>query len=137
MTHEKAMAQASHTVVKPEAIKWKEVATGIELAVLSGDMDTEGAPFVFRLRLKSGVKFAPHWHPVDEHLTVVTGTFYMGMGEQFNESAATELPAGSYGLMPKETRHFGWTKGETILQIHGVGPWKTFFVGAAAKPDQR
>ncbi len=54
----------------------------------------------------------------------------MGMGEKFNESMAKEMPAGSYALMPKEMRRFAWAKGETIIQIHGAGPFKTYWVGS-------
>jgi quercetin dioxygenase-like cupin family protein len=120
--------QSSHTLVAPESIKWNALSAGLWLAVVSGSPNTEGSPFVIRLKLADGAKVAPHWHPVDEHLTVVTGTFYMGMGEKFNESMAKEMLAGSYGLMPKEMRHFAWAKGETIVQIHGIGPFKTYWV---------
>jgi quercetin dioxygenase-like cupin family protein len=120
--------QSSHILVPPESVKWKALNAGQWLAVVSGSPNTEGASFVIRIKLADGVKIAPHWHPMDEHVTVVTGTFYMGMGEKFNESLATEMPTGSYGLMPKEMRHFAWAKGETIIQIHGIGPFKTYWV---------
>lgn len=123
-----AKTQSSHSVVTPESIKWSASGVGQGFAVVSGSPNTEGAPFVIRIKLADGVKVAPHWHPVDEHITVITGTFYMGMGEKFNESMAKEMPAGSYALMPKEMRHFAWAKGETIIQIHGAGPFKTYWV---------
>ena len=105
--------------------------------MISGSPNTEGSPFVVRLKLANGVRVAPHWHPVDEHITVVTGTFYMGMGEKFDESLATEMPSGSYGLMPKEMRHFAWARGETIVQIHGVGPFKTYWVEPGAGGEKK
>jgi anti-sigma factor ChrR (cupin superfamily) len=120
--------QSPHKSVTPESIKWSALGPGQWFAVISGSPNTEGSPFVVRLKLADGVKVAPHWHPMDEHITVVTGTFHMGMGEKFNESLATEMPSGSYGLMPKEMRHFAWAKGETIIQIHGIGPFKTYWV---------
>lgn len=58
----------------------------------------------------------------------------MGMGEKLEESAAKAMPAGSYGFMPKDMRHFAWAKGTTIIQIHGVGPFKTNWVDPAGKP---
>lgn len=118
----------------PEAIRWKAAGDGTEFAVLSGSPDLEAAPFVIRLRLADQVRVSPHWHPVDEHITVITGTFYMGMGEKLEESRAKAMPAGSYELMPKDMRHFGWAKGTTIIQIHGVGPFKTNWVDPAGKP---
>jgi anti-sigma factor ChrR (cupin superfamily) len=120
--------QTEHIEVTPELLQWRARGDGIEAAVLSGSPDVEGAPFVLRLKLADGIKVPPHWHPIDEHLTVITGMFYMGMGEKFNESQAKEMPAGSYALMPKEMRHFAWTKGQTIVQIHGIGPFKTYWV---------
>jgi anti-sigma factor ChrR (cupin superfamily) len=123
-----AKTQSSHSMVTPESIKWSASGSGQWFAVISGSPNTEGSPFVIRIKLADGVKVAPHWHPVDEHITVITGAFYMGMGEKFNESTAKEMTAGSYAFMPKEMRHFAWTKGETIVQIHGVGPFKTYWV---------
>ena len=83
---------------------------------------------MLRLKIAAGTRVPPHWHPVDEHLTVMSGTFYMGTGERFDESTATALTAGTYTMMPKDARHFGWTGSETIVQIHGVGPFKTYLV---------
>ena len=130
-------AQSSHTLVAPESIKWNALSAGQWFAVVSGSPNTEGAPFVIRIKLADGVKVAPHWHPVDEHVTVVTGTFYMGMGEKFNESLATEMPSGSYALMPKEMRHFAWAKGETIIQIHGIGSFKTYWVESVEEQNKK
>jgi anti-sigma factor ChrR (cupin superfamily) len=128
--------QSSHTLVAPDSIKWNALSAGQWFAVVSGSPNIEGAPFVIRIKLADGVKVAPHWHPIDEHLTVVTGTFYAGMGEKFNESLATEMPSGSYALMPKEMRHFAWAKGETIIQIHGIGPFKTYWVEPGAAQNK-
>lgn len=119
---------SSHVMQSPDQIKWTKSGAGTEFALISGDPQKEGAPFVLRLKFNDGSKVPPHWHPVDEHVTVISGTFFMGEGEKFNESAAHEMKAGSYALMPKETRHFAWVKGETVIQIHGTGPFKTFWV---------
>jgi len=122
-----------HTAIAPDALKWTPVGPSTLLAVLDGSPEKEGAPFVIRLKLASGTRVPPHWHPVDEHLTIISGTFYMGTGEKFDESTATALTIGSYAMMPKEVRHFGWTGVETVVQIHGVGPFKTYFVEQPAK----
>jgi quercetin dioxygenase-like cupin family protein len=121
---------SSHVMQSPDQIKWNKSGTGLDFALISGDPQKEGAPFVVRFKLSDGSKVAPHWHPVDEHVTVISGTFFMGEGEKFNESAAHEMKAGAYALMPKETRHFAWAKGETVIQIHGIGPFKTFWVNS-------
>lgn len=124
-------AQAGHKFVVPGDIKWNPIGQGIEMGVLSGDPSKEGAPFVVRIRLKEGTLVPPHWHPVDENVTVISGTFFMGMGEKFDQSATHEMPAGSYALMPKEVRHYAWVKGETVVQVHGVGPFKIIWVDQA------
>ena len=119
---------SAHVMVGPAALNWRPAANGVSVATVSGSPDTPGAPFVIRLKLAEGTRVPPHWHPMDEHLTVLSGTFYMGVGEKFDESAAMALTAGSYASMPKDVRHFGWTGVETVVQIHGVGPFKTYFV---------
>ena len=127
-----AAAQSSgasaHVMVGPAALNWRPTANGVSVATVSGSPDTPGAPFVVRLKLAGGTRVPPHWHPMDEHLTVLSGTFYMGVGEKFDESTAMALTAGSYASMPKDVRHFGWTGVETVVQIHGVGPFRTYFV---------
>ena len=130
-------AQEHGSVVKPDAVKWNPRSPGLEIAVLSGDPAKEGEPFVIRLKLRDGTTVPPHWHPIDEHLTVMTGTLHMGMGEKFDRAATTPLPPGTYSLMPKEMRHFVWAEGETILQLHGIGPFKTFWVNPADDPSKK
>ena len=128
-----AIGTDGHTAIAPDALKWRPAGPGTSVAVLDGSPEKEGAPFVIRVKLAGGTRVPPHWHPVDEHLTVLSGTFYMGSGEKFDESTATALTIGTYAMMPKEVRHFGWTGVETIVQIHGVGPFKTYFVELPAK----
>ena len=122
------VSPGAHVMVGPGTVKWTPRSNGISIAVMSGSPDTPGAPFVIRLKLADGTRVAPHWHPVDEHLTVLSGTFYMGVGEKFDEATAMALSTGTYAFMPKDVRHFGWTGVETVVQIHGVGPFKTYFV---------
>jgi hypothetical protein len=92
--------------------------------VLSGDPDKAGASFVIRIYNLENQVVVPHWHPEDEHLTVVKGTWSIGDGETFDRTALREMSAGDYVLVPKTMRHFGWAKTEVIVQIHGIGPFK-------------
>lgn len=92
--------------------------------VLSGDPDKAGAPFVIRIYNLENQIVVPHWHPEDEHLTIVKGTWSIGDGETFDRTALREMSAGDYVLVPKTMRHFGWAKTEVITQIHGIGPFK-------------
>ena len=72
-----------------------------QVAVVEGDPSKPGVPFVLRLKSPDGEKIPPHWHPTDEHVTVLEG---------------------AYATVVKRMWHYGDTKGETILQGHGIGP---------------
>ena len=101
--------------------------------MLEGDPAKEG-PFTMRLRLPDGYQIPPHTHPKTERLTVLSGTFRLGMGEKFEEGALRDLPAGSYGCWPAGMKHFVQVRGETIVQLHGVGPWQIVYVDPADDP---
>ena len=121
------------TIVKPMALQWNQFAPGIELAVLSGD-PTKSGPYTIRLRLSDGTKIAPHWHPEDENVTVMRGGFSAGMGDKFDDAALQELPPGSYVLMPKNMHHFAKATGQTVLQLHGQGPFVINYVNPEDDP---
>src|SRR5260370_29669379 len=127
-------------------LKWTPIMKGCDLASVSGDPSAEGVPFVLRIRCADGTKVPAHWHPTDENVTVIKGTFLVGMGETFDETKLTTMNVGNFVTMPKEMRHFAMSKGETIVQVHGAGPFKVNWVNpsevqppdataaAAAKP---
>jgi ChrR Cupin-like domain len=127
-------AGGHHAAVLPSDVTWRPLRPGAEMAVVSGDPDTAGAPFVLRMRYQGTVRVPPHWHPTDEHITVLSGTFMVGMGEGFNEPAATALVAGGYIRMPAKMPHFAWSKGDTIVQVHGIGPFAINYVNPADAP---
>ena len=129
-------ATPPHVMVKPGAIKWQPFpagAPGVMFAVLAGDPEKSG-PFVVRIKSPAGAKVPPHWHPTDENVTVVSGTFAMGMGDKADPKALRVLAAGSYVLMPRETRHFALSKTATVVQVHGMGPFQINFVNPADDP---
>jgi mannose-6-phosphate isomerase-like protein (cupin superfamily) len=125
-----------HRIVRAEALEWKPLRPGAETAVVSGDPAKAGAPFVMRFRYHGVVRVPPHWHPTDENLTVLSGTFVIGMGEKFDESSATEIPAGAYVLVPSKMAHYAWSKGDTVLQVHGIGPFTINYVNPADDPNK-
>jgi quercetin dioxygenase-like cupin family protein len=86
------------------------------------------------LSLPAGYRIAPHFHPADEHVTVLSGNFQVGMGETFDAGKLTTLPAGTFGMIPAGMRHFAQTEGATTLQLHGIGPWKLTYVNPADQP---
>jgi anti-sigma factor ChrR (cupin superfamily) len=136
-SQDKPDAAASHKIVRSGDLKWSPIIKGCDLAPVSGDPGAEGTMFVLRLRCVDGSKIPAHWHPTDENVTVLKGTFLAGMGEKFDESKLLTMNVGSFILMPKEMRHFAMCKGETIVQVHGVGPFKVNWVNPAdvAPPD--
>ena len=117
-----------HVALTPHAVEWKPFYEGAEIAVLSGDPTKAGSPYVIRIKHRDGLRVPPHWHPFDEQLTIISGTFVMGMGERFDLSTAREFTAGSYLVSPKNVPHYALSKGETIVQVHGVGPFAANFV---------
>jgi hypothetical protein len=130
-----------HVVVRPDAVKWgpapASLPPGAQVAVLVGDPGKAGAPYVLRVRLPDGYKVPPHWHPSDENVTVLKGTFLIGKGEKFDPSKTEELPAGSFMRMPKTMRHFATAKGETVIQLNGVGPFEINYVNPADDPRKK
>ncbi len=114
------------SVYAPADIKWKDgpasLAPGAKIAVLEGDPGKEGQ-FVIRLKLPDGFRILPHTHPKPERLTVISGAFNLGMGAKFDSSKGTPMPAGTYGTWVPGMKHYAWAKGETIVQLHGAGPW--------------
>jgi quercetin dioxygenase-like cupin family protein len=127
-------ATPHHAVVAPADVKWKPLRPGAEIAVVSGDPDKAGSPFVIRFRYHGKARIPPHWHPVDEHLTVLSGTLRLGMGERGDESAATPLGAGAYAFMPAKMPHYGWTGDDAVIQVHGIGPFAINYVNPADDP---
>ncbi len=133
-SQEKKEGAEAHKIVHFGDLKWTPIMKGCDLAPVSGDSNAEGAPFVLRIRCADGIKLPAHWHPTDEHLTVLKGTFLVGMGESFDEAKLQAMNFGNFLTMPKEMRHFGLCKGETIVQVHGAGPFKVNWVNPSEVP---
>ena len=127
--------QPVHGIYSAADVKWKDgppsLPAGAKVVML--DLAKEG-PFTLRALLPDGYKTAPHTHPKIEHVTVISGTFYLGMGDKFDQSAGHEMSAGAFGFWPAGMTHFAWTKGETIIQVHGVGPWGITYLNPADDP---
>jgi hypothetical protein len=121
----------------PEAIQWQPVFERVEIAVVSGDINKAGSPYVIRVKHRDGVNVPPHWHSFDEPITVISGTWVMGLGEVYDLSTAQEFPAGSFLVVPKKVPHFALCKGETIVQGHGIGPLDTTFVRPEEDPRKK
>jgi quercetin dioxygenase-like cupin family protein len=125
-----AHSQSGGSVLKlPQEIEFKgPPSVPPPPVVLYGDPTKPGV-FVSRVRFSPGWKDMPHWHP-DEVRTVVvlSGTFYFGSGDKWDEGNLRAYPPGTFYSEPSKAPHFTWAKdGEVIIQITGVGPsGKTF-----------
>ena len=132
--------QGQHmTTVTNDALKWVEPPTfpGAKLAIVQGDPGKDG-PFVYRVKLPANYKIAPHYHKAIENVTVLSGVFFIGMGEKFDQGSGKELPVGGFVSVPPTHRHFAWAGGEeTLIQVHGVGPTDITFVIPADDPRKK
>ncbi len=97
----------------------------------------EAVPFIVRIKFPAGTKIPAHWHPAIEHVTVMSGTLNIGVGDKFDESQVMRFPPGSVTIMQPKTTHFGFFNDETILQVHGVGPWEVNYVNPADDPRKK
>src|SRR5438105_1024820 len=126
-----------HVVLNPADLKWGDAPPGLppgaKMAVLAGDPTKKGL-FTVRLQTPTGYKVPPHTHPTSEHITVISGTFYIGTGDKFDEATGKELGAGSYMVMPAGMKHYAWTPAEAIIQVHGMGPFVIKYVNPADDP---
>jgi len=90
-----------------------------------------------RLKLPDGYKIAAHTHPKVERLTVVSGTFHIVMGDDLDPQKATRMPAGAFGHWAPGMKHLVWADGETVVQLHGIGPWSINYVNPADDPRNK
>jgi uncharacterized RmlC-like cupin family protein len=128
----------THVMLAPSDIKWGDappvLPAGAKLAVLYGDPGKDGL-YVLRLKMPSGYKIAAHWHPTDENVTVLTGTFLMGMGDKLEAPKAKPYAAGSFLVMPAKSNHYAMTKGETVVEVAGIGPFALTYVNPQDDPS--
>jgi quercetin dioxygenase-like cupin family protein len=128
-----------HKMVQPKDLKWEAVPSlpkGAQIAVIEGPMN-QAVPFTVRLKFPANYRIPPHFHPTAERVTVLSGTFNMGIGEKFDQKKTHALAPGGMMIMKEKTPHFGWTKDETIVQLHGTGPWGVTYVNAADDPRKQ
>jgi hypothetical protein len=121
--------------IAPSQLKWTDPPAGVargtpsvepgsplRYAAMHGDPLKPGSPFAIRLRCSDGYKAAPHWHPGDENIIVLQGTFSVGTGDRFDVGRTQDIPTGGYGFVPGRMNHFAVCKGETDILVYGIGP---------------
>jgi quercetin dioxygenase-like cupin family protein len=131
---------ADHIMVMPADIKWGPsppgLPAGAQTAVIEGNPANPGL-FTMRAKIPAGFKIMPHSHPADEHITVLEGSCYMGLGDKYDEKEARKMVTGAFGVMNVGTRHYFFTREACTIQLHGMGPWGITYVNPADDPRNK
>jgi quercetin dioxygenase-like cupin family protein len=109
---------------------------GAEIAVLQGD-PSKTDEFTVRLRFPDGYKIAPHTHPTIENVTVIKGTFLAGMGDKFDASKMKAFGRDAFASIPANHAHYAMARGQTIVQVHAIGPFQLTYVNPADDPTKK
>jgi quercetin dioxygenase-like cupin family protein len=112
----------TYKIVLPGDIKWHDDGGGFFGAVMLGNSSNPGL-YMFLNKGQDGATLQPHWHSRDENVTVLSGTFLVGIGDNFDEHALQAVPAGGYLFIPANVHHFVKIKGETVWEVFGEGPF--------------
>ena len=123
-----------------EQLNWGEappaLPKGAQLAVLHGDPSKKGS-FSIRFKMPDGYKIPPHWHTNAEELTILSGTFMLGLGDGVDEASMHSLTSGAYHYLPAKKHHYAMAKGETVLEVHGMGPFDIHYLNPADDPTKK
>jgi Cupin domain. len=131
----------------PDDIKWaaapNALPAGAQIAVLEGDPMKPG-PYTMRLKMPSGYKIPPHFHAKNEHVTVISGSMHVGMGDSFDEKSMKTFGPGSFAVIDAGQHHYAMAKNDmmfkgkdTVIQLHGEGPWEIHYVNASDDPRNK
>jgi hypothetical protein len=119
-----ALAEEGLRGMLPSDITWDQRRSSPD--VFYADIYSDPAkpgPYAFRVRAQAGHRLAPHTHPDERTVTVLSGTYWSGVGETFDEARLEVLPAGSFYVIPAGVPHFSAVlEGEVEFQEAGVGP---------------
>ena len=136
-----SLSRATQNAFTPEQMIYGPpppfVAPGAQLAVLEGDPTASSGDFTIRLKMPDGYKIAPHWHPKRENVTVISGSFKVGMGDKFDEAKMMTFPAGSFAYLDPDMHHYAMASGEVVVQVHGMSPLQFNYVNPADDPSKK
>jgi quercetin dioxygenase-like cupin family protein len=134
---EKAATTSEHKVISPSEIQWADappsLPPGAKMAVLDGDPNKAGS-FTIRMKAPTGYKIAPHTHPTAERVTVISGSFKIGMGDKLDDASAQEMGPGSFVMLPAGMKHFATSSTESVIQINSEGPFQINYVNPSDDP---
>ena len=135
-----ALGQSAHMVVPADKVQYAAappiLPPGAQLAVLEGNPAEKGM-VVMRLKLPANYKIPAHWHSTDERITVLSGTFNVGMGDKLNTQESQALAPGGFLYLPAKMRHFAWTASPTVIQLNLEGPFDLTYVNPADNPQNK
>jgi hypothetical protein len=130
---------ARHTITPADAVKWGPappfMPPGAQIAIMFGDPAKKGL-FIIRGKMPDGYTIPPHWHSTIENVTVLTGTFNVGMGDKLDKSKGLPLTSGGFFSAPPRMSHFAWTTGETVVEVTGIGPLDFKYVDPKDDPSR-
>ena len=106
-----------------------------DVEILYGDPSRPGEPFVMRIRELPGTVIPPHSHPVDEHITVVSGTWYFALGDTWDPARLEPMEAGAYAFAPAGSVMYAHSPEAAVVQVHGVGPFDIHWLHGARTLD--
>lgn len=137
-THSAAHATNAFT---PDTTPWGPpppfVTPGAKFAVLEGDPTAAKGEYTVRLKMPDGYKIAPHWHPLRENVTIISGTFKVGMGDNFDKEKMAAFPAGSFAYLDPDMHHYAMASGEVVVQIHGISPVQFNYINPQDDPSKK
>jgi hypothetical protein len=136
-----ALAESAEhmVIVTPADLKWTDATSmpsGAKVAVIEGQQ-TKQPQYTLRIKFPADYKLPAHWHPAIERVTVISGTFNLGMGDKLDTEKTKALTPGSTAIIQPLTNHFAWTSEETVIQLHGVGPHDIHYVDPADDPRKK
>jgi quercetin dioxygenase-like cupin family protein len=138
--HVSAIAADTPPVQSAKDVKWGEappfLPPGAKFALISGNPAATGL-VTLRLQMPAGYVIPPHSHPTDEHVTVLKGTFSLGMGDAIDKTHASTLSAGGYAIAMANMHHYAYTTTGATVQVHMQGPFAITYVNPADDPSKK
>jgi hypothetical protein len=131
-----ATAEDMHKIAKPDTLQWgpsPRLPKGAEVAVLHGNPGRAGQ-YIILAKFPDGYAVPAHWHTQSENVTVISGTFNVGMGDKLDRSKGEPLKAGGFFSSGPMMHHYAWTTGETMIQVTGMGPFDVTYVDPKDDP---
>jgi hypothetical protein len=128
-------------IFTPDTVVWGQappfLRPGAQFAVLEGDPGAPSGDYTVRLKMPDGYRISPHWHPKRENVTIISGTFKVGMGDTFDEAKMGAFPAGSFAYLDPDMHHYAMASGDVVVQVHGTAPLQINYVRAGDDPSKK